>query len=60
MIMAAIANELDDDYMRHAFSDGTVEQKVRPLIAMEEFSASPARQTAQARTQNRSPPDRSS
>jgi len=47
MIMAAIANELDDDYMRHAFSDGAVEQKVRPLIAMEQFSASPVRQTAQ-------------
>jgi hypothetical protein len=47
IIMAAIANELDNDYMRHAFSDGAVEQKVRPLIAMEEFSASPLRQSPQ-------------
>ncbi len=39
MIMAAIANELADDAMQHAFSDGLVEQIVRPLIAVEEFSA---------------------
>ncbi len=39
MIMAAIANELADDAMQHAFSDGQVEQIVRPLIALEQFSA---------------------
>ena len=39
MIMAAIANELADDAMQHAFSDGPVEQVIRPLIAVEEFSA---------------------
>ena len=39
MIMAAIANELADDAMQHAFSDGPVEESIRPLIAMEEFSA---------------------
>ena len=39
MIMAAIANELADYAMQHAFSDGLVEQSIRPLIAMEEFSA---------------------
>jgi hypothetical protein len=39
MIMAAIANELANDAMRHAFSDGLVEQSVRPLIAAEEFDA---------------------
>jgi hypothetical protein len=39
MIMAAIANELANDGMRHAFSDGLVEQAVRPLIADEEFAA---------------------
>ena len=39
MIMAAIANELDDDSMQHAFSDGPIEQSIRGLIAMEEFSA---------------------
>ena len=38
MIMAAIANELADDAMQHAFSDGPVEEVIRPLIAMEEFS----------------------
>jgi hypothetical protein len=41
MIMAAIANELADDAMQHAFCDGLVEQVVRPLIAVEEFSAGP-------------------
>jgi hypothetical protein len=46
MIMAAIANELENDSMQHAFSDGPVEHKVRSLIAMEEFSASPVQQTA--------------
>ena len=39
MIMAAIANELADDVMQHSFSDGQVEQIVRPLIAVEQFSA---------------------
>jgi hypothetical protein len=39
MILAAIANELAGDAMRHAFSDGTVEEVIRPLIAAEEFSA---------------------
>ena len=39
--MAAIANELADDAMQHAFSDGPVEKVIRPLIAMEEFSAGP-------------------
>ena len=39
MIMAAIANELVNDTMQHAFSDGQVERIVRPLIAVEEFSA---------------------
>lgn len=46
MIMAAIANELADDAMQHAFSDGRVEQAVRPLIAMEEFSSNPRQATA--------------
>jgi hypothetical protein len=42
MIMAAIANALADNAMQHAFSDGMVEQTVRPLIAMEEFGSVPA------------------
>jgi hypothetical protein len=37
MIMASIANELDDDAMQRAFSDGPVERMIRPLIAGEEF-----------------------
>jgi hypothetical protein len=39
MIMAAIANALADDAMRHAFSDGAVERVIRPLIESEEFTA---------------------
>ena len=46
MIMAAIANELADDAMQHAFSDGQVENAIRPLLAMEEFSSSPTQATA--------------
>ena len=42
MIMAAIANELADDAMQHAFSDGPIEKIIRPLVAMEEFSAGPS------------------
>ena len=37
--MAAIANELADDAMQHAFSDGLIEKVIRPLIAEEEFFA---------------------
>jgi hypothetical protein len=39
MILAAIANELEDDVMQHAFSDGLIEKVIRPLIAEEEFFA---------------------
>jgi hypothetical protein len=45
MIMAAIANELADDAMQHAFSDGAIEHAIRPLIAQEEFSAGAPDQT---------------
>src|SRR5271157_5415053 len=41
MIMAAIANALADDAIQHTFSDGAIEQTIRPLIASEEFSAEP-------------------
>jgi hypothetical protein len=37
MIMAAIANALADDAMQHAFSDGPIEQAIRPLVAQEVF-----------------------
>jgi hypothetical protein len=39
MIMASIANALCDEAMQHAFSDGEVETAIRPLIAIEEFTA---------------------
>ena len=48
MIMAAIANELTDNAMQHAFSDGRVEQVVRPLIAVEQFSAGMSGQLIEA------------
>jgi hypothetical protein len=37
MIMAAIANALAEDAMQHAFSDGLIEQAIRPLVAQEKF-----------------------
>jgi hypothetical protein len=48
MIMAAIANELADDVMQHAFSDGAVEETIRPLISVEEFSAGRIGEVARA------------
>lgn len=42
MIMAAVANALADDAIRRAFSDGRIQQAVRPLIAVEEFAAGPS------------------
>ncbi|AMV39377.1 glucoamylase family protein [Planctomyces sp. SH-PL62] len=39
MIMAALTNALADDHLRKAFSSGSVERLVRPLIAVEEFTA---------------------
>ena len=41
MIMAAIGNALDDDVLRQAFATGDVERELRPVIGVEEFSASP-------------------
>ena len=38
MILAAIANALRDDVMRHAFSDGAIETAIKPLISPEEFT----------------------
>jgi hypothetical protein len=50
MIMAAIANELADDAMQHAFSDGPMEKSLRSLLAMEEFSAGQIGPIASGRT----------
>jgi hypothetical protein len=51
MIMAAIANALADDVMQHAFSDGPIEQAIRPLIAPEEFTAGPRDEATSKHTQ---------
>ena len=41
MIMAALGNALGGDVLRHAFSQGPMEQRVAPLMRMEEFSLAP-------------------
>jgi putative glucoamylase/hemolysin type calcium-binding protein len=41
MIMAAIGNELAGDVLRRAFATRDVERGLRPVIGVEEFSASP-------------------
>jgi hypothetical protein len=58
MIMAAIANELADDAMRHAFSDGRIEQNVRSVIAVEEFAAGEPAENLAARPMDHEPPAR--
>ncbi|HEX2177797.1 MAG TPA: glucoamylase family protein [Nocardioidaceae bacterium] len=45
MVMAALGNALSDDNMRRYVSSGSMEAKLRPLMAMEDFSASPRRGT---------------
>jgi hypothetical protein len=41
MIMAAIGNELAGDVLRRAFATRDVERDLRPVMGVEEFSASP-------------------
>ena len=41
MIMAALGNALGDDVLRHAFVTSATERRVRPLIGVEEFGATP-------------------
>jgi hypothetical protein len=56
MIMAAIANALADDAMQHAFSDGLIEQAIRPLVVQEEFfDGTAGRPLAVRATRNESP-----
>jgi hypothetical protein len=55
MIMAAIANELADDALQHAFSDGAVERSIRTLIEIEEFTAGPPLQITRDRTKSHEP-----
>ncbi len=42
MIMAAIANALEGDCLRHAFVDERAERILKPLFEMEAFTAGPA------------------
>jgi hypothetical protein len=60
MIMAAIANELAEDGMRHAFCDGRIEQTVRPVIAVEEFAAGAPAESLAARRSDQHPSTRQS
>jgi hypothetical protein len=39
MVMAAAANALSGDSLRSFFARGAVEQRIRPLLAMEQFTA---------------------
>jgi hypothetical protein len=41
MIMAALANALDDDMLREAFATDDVERALRPVVAVEEFNNHP-------------------
>ena len=43
MIMAALGNALTRDGLREYVSQGAMEEKVRPLMEMEEFSTEPRR-----------------
>ena len=58
MIMAAIANALADDAMQHAFSDGPIEQAIRPLVAQEEFFDGTAGRTLAVHQKRKDSPDR--
>jgi hypothetical protein len=42
MIMAALGNALRNDGLQHYFTQGEIEQAIRPLLAIEEFTAGPA------------------
>jgi hypothetical protein len=39
MVMAAAANALSGDSLRSFFAQGAIEQRIRPLLAMEQFTA---------------------
>jgi hypothetical protein len=41
MIMAALGNALRNDRLHKYFTHGTIEDAIRPLLAMEEFTAGP-------------------
>jgi hypothetical protein len=58
MIMAAAANALADDAMQHAFSDGFIEQAIRPLVAQEEFFDGTAGRSLVIHQDRKDSPDR--
>jgi hypothetical protein len=39
MVMAALGHELTGGRLQRYFTDGSIERAVRPLLAMEEFTA---------------------
>jgi hypothetical protein len=39
MVMAAAANALSGDRLRSFFALGAIDERVRPLLAMEQFTA---------------------
>ena len=39
MVMAAATNALSGDSLRSFFARGAIEQRIRPLLAMEQFTA---------------------
>lgn len=39
--MVALGNALRNDRMQHYFTRGAVEQAIKPLLALEEFTAGP-------------------
>jgi hypothetical protein len=41
MVMASIANALRNDRLQHYFTRGEIEEAVKPLLEMEEFTAGP-------------------
>jgi hypothetical protein len=42
MIMAALGNALGDDVLRRGFADESLEQALRPVIGIEQFSTQPS------------------
>src|SRR5262249_21765651 len=54
--VAAVANELADDAMQHAFSDCAIKQTIRPLIAGEAFFAGTTGPTLAVQPRGTEPP----
>jgi hypothetical protein len=39
MVMAALGNALRHNHLQHYFTKGTIQEKIQPLLQMEEFTA---------------------